>query len=109
MANDYDNLPTGTKVLKLVAGLLPPLATWYLTGSVWYAIAVFIIGFVIGYFISDKYTGYAFRSARRDADGKIYPEDRARALAQSLPVFLGASPVCGAIAAAVFIWLSYSN
>src|SRR5262245_27716871 len=106
MANDYDNLPTGIKLLKLLGRLLPPLATWYVTDSIWYALAVFLIGLIVGNFIATQHTQYAFKAVRRDPLGRFSQEDIDRASRQSLPVFLWAPPICGAIAAAAFIWLS---
>lgn len=104
MSNDYDNLPIGIKVLKLAAGLCPPLATWLLTGSIWYAAGVFLTGLMLGNLISGQYTAYAFRGARRDESGNIHPDDMQHALKQSLPVFLWASPICGAVLAAAIVW-----
>ena len=104
MANDYDHLPTGTKALKLVAGLCPPIATWKITGSVWYAAAVILIGFIAGNAISKWYTKFLFRHVRRDAEGQISGDDLERGLRQSLPVFMWAPPICGVLAAAFFIW-----
>jgi hypothetical protein len=106
MSNDYDRVPTGTKYAKLIAGFLPPLATWYLTGNVWYAIIVYAIGFIAGNFISAQATKHAFQGVQRNLNGEINPEEMSRALARSLPAFLWAPPICGAIAAAAFIWLS---
>jgi len=108
MASDYDNLPTGTKYLKLAVGLLPPLATWYITGSIWYAAAVFLIGFIVGYVISDKYTGYAFRSAGEMPRARFIPKT-SEGLWRNLYQFSFGRLVCGTIAAAVFIWLSKST
>jgi hypothetical protein len=109
MSNDYDRLPASTKYAKLFAGFLPPLATWYFTGSIWYAILVFVIGFVAGNFVSTQAAKRAFQGAQRDVNGRIYPDEMSRAMAQSLPAFLWAPPICGAIAAVAVIWLSKSN
>jgi uncharacterized membrane protein len=98
--SDYENLPIGTKYLQLVAGLLPPFATWWLTGSVWYAIAVYLIGFVIGHVVIYIHGQYVAWSIRRDASRTI--EDWRE---QTLPVFLWGPPICGALAAAAFILL----
>jgi hypothetical protein len=105
MANDYGNLPTGIKVLKLVAGLCPPIATWKITGSVWYAAAAFLIGFIAGNAFSNWHTKFVFRHVRRDAEGQISGDDLERGLRRSLPVFMWAAPICGVLAAAFFIWL----
>lgn len=104
--SDYDSLPIGTKYLSLVAGLLPPFATWWLTGSFWYAIAVFLIGFVVGQVVIYLHGQYAARSARRNDAGEMHPLDKARLMDRTLPVFLWAPPICGALAATAFILLT---
>jgi hypothetical protein len=100
MANDYDNLPIETKVVKLIVGFCPALVTWEITGSVWYAVAVFFIGLVAGIAVSNWYTAYLSRGAQRDAEGKMSAEDLRRVLSQSLPVFLWAPAASGILAAA---------
>jgi hypothetical protein len=109
MANDYDNLPTGTKVLKFIVGLCPALVTWKVAGSAWYAAAVFFIGLVSGMAISSWYTGYLSRKARRNSEGKMSAEELRSVLRQSLPVFLWAPVVCGIVAAASVIWFITPN
>ena len=109
MNNDYDNLPFGTKLRKLIAGIIPPIATWQATGSIWYAAAVFVIGFVGGYFVSSMYDSYLIRDAQRDTEGRILPSDWERFKRQSLPVFLWAPPICGTIAAIGIVWFKNSN
>lgn len=106
LTTDYERLPTSTKFKKVIAGLLPPYVTWQTTGSAWYAVGVFIAGFIAGYIIDSWYMKFAFRDVRRDATGQILPEDFERALKRSLPVFLWAGPVCGAFAAFVVIWFA---
>jgi hypothetical protein len=109
MANDYDNLPTGTKVLKFIVGLCPALATWKVTGSLWSAAAVFLVGLVAGVAVSSWYTGFLSRKAQRDAEGNIGDEEVRRVLRQSLPVFLWAPAVLGSVAAVAIIWFENSN
>ena len=109
MANDYDDLPTRTKVLKFIVGLCPALVTWKVTGSVWDAMAVFLVGVVAGMAVSNLYIKHLSRTFRRDASGNIIAEDLQRILNQSLPVFLWAPAACGTVAAALFIWLTIPN
>ncbi|MDB5636644.1 MAG: hypothetical protein JWP51_1552 [Bradyrhizobium sp.] len=109
MANDYNNLPTGMKVLKFIVGLCPALVTWKMTGNIWSAAAVFLIGLVAGMAVSSWYIGYLSRNAHRDASGELSGAEVQRVLRQSLPVFLWAPAVCGIVAATSFIWLSISN
>lgn len=103
--NNHAIIPAGTRLARSVAGLLPPLATWYLTRSVWGALGVFTLGAIAGYLISTGYADAISRGARRNADGEIPAEDFSPILTRALPVFVWAPPVAGAIAAAAFIAL----
>jgi hypothetical protein len=106
-AIDGDDLtiPAGNKLVRSIAGFLPALVTWYVTRSWWGALGVFAIGAIAGYVISNQYANSISRTARRDADDRIIPEDLSPILARSLPVFLWAPPIAGAAAAAVFVLL----
>src|SRR5262245_15006370 len=103
----YDRLrpPMGTMALKGVLGLMPPAATWVFTGSILYALCVFVFGLIAGNVISVMYTEHVTRAARRHA-ANVLTDDLDFAVRLTLPVFLWAPPLCGAIAAAMFIVLA---
>lgn len=109
VANDYDNLSTGTKSLKFIAGVSPAVATWAITKNFWAAAGVLFVGVVAGMAISTWYICHLSRNAHREADGALAGQEMHRVLRQSLPVFLWAPAVCGAVAALVTSWVRISN
>jgi len=104
--SDYNDLPIPLKAAKVLIGFIPPFFTWYATKNLWLAISVYVAGTIIGYFISGKHTERVGRTLRRDESGKPLPEEMNRLAKQTLPVFLWAPPVSGAVCAliAIIFW-----
>jgi hypothetical protein len=100
----YNELSPTIKIVQGIVGLAPPAFAWMQTGDWTIALWVFLIGFVAGSLIYRQYLKMQFPDSKRNADGDFDLAIKERGQTRAMPVFLWSGPICGAIAAAFFVY-----